>query len=89
MTSHTTKYFWKLHDVLPEQIQRQAKAAYRRFEEAPFHPSLQFKQVHNVKPIYSARISRDYRAVGVKAEEEIVWFWIGSHSDYDKLLSRL
>ncbi len=88
MNSHTTKGFWKLHDTLPEQVQRQAKTAYRRFEEDPFHASLQFKQVHDTKPIYSARISRDYRTVGVKNEDEIVWFWIGSHSDYDKLLSR-
>lgn len=89
MISHTTKGFWKLHEPLSEQVQRQAKTAFRRFEEDPFHPSLQFKQVHDSKPIYSARISRDYRAIGVKSEDEIVWFWIGSHSDYDKLLSRL
>jgi len=74
---------------LPEQVQRQAKIAYSRFQQDPFHPGLQFKQVHEVKPIYSARISRDYRAVGIKNGDEIVWFWIGSHSDYDKLLSRL
>ena len=87
--SYTTKGFWKLHEALPEQTQRRAKAAYRRFQEDPWHPSLQFKQVHEVKPIYSARISRDYRAVGIKEADEIVWFWIGSHSDYDNLLSRL
>lgn len=89
MISHTTKGFWKLHDALPESVQRQAKIAYGRFQQDPFHPGLQFKQVHEAKPIYSARISRDHRAVGIKDGEVIVWFWIGSHSDYDKLLSRL
>lgn len=89
MTSHTTKGFWKLHDALPEQVRRQAQAAYRRFQQDPSHPGLQFKSVHDTKPIYSARISRDYRAVGIKSGEEIIWFWIGSHSDYDNLLSRL
>ena len=89
MISHTTKTFWKLYEALPEQIQRAAKTAYRRFEQDSSHPGLQFKSVHETKPIYSARISRDYRAVGVKNDDEIVWFWIGSHGDYDKILSRL
>jgi hypothetical protein len=40
-------------------------------------------------PIYSARINVDYRAVGIKENGEIVWFWIGSHADYGKLLSQL
>jgi hypothetical protein len=31
----------------------------------------------------------DYRALGVKEGDEIIWFWIGSHADYDRLLSRL
>jgi len=87
--SHTTKGFWKLHQTLPDQIQRQAKAAYRKFQQDPYQAGLQFKQVHQVKLIFSARISRDYRAVGIKSSDEIVWFWIGSHSDYDNLLSRL
>ena len=38
----------------------------------PYHPGLQFKQVHETQPIYSARISRDYRAVGVKDDNEII-----------------
>jgi hypothetical protein len=31
----------------------------------------------------------DYRALGVREGDEIIWFWIGSHADYDRLLSRL
>jgi len=45
--------------------------------------------VHAERPIYSVRITRDYRAVGVQKEESIIWFWIGSHEDYDRLLDRL
>ncbi len=40
-------------------------------------------------PIYSVRISIDYRAVGIVKNNEIIWYWIGGHSDYDKLLSKL
>ncbi len=40
-------------------------------------------------PIDSVRISLDHRALGVRAGEDIVWFWIGSHADYDKVISQL
>lgn len=53
------------------------------------HPSLHFKKVHSSRPIYSARISLGYRALAVRKDDVLVWFWIGSHSDYEELLSRL
>ena len=73
---------------LPAEVQRQARRAYRVFTQNPNHPSLRFKPVHPTRPIYSARISVDYRVVGVLEKDEIVWYWIGSHADYDSLLSQ-
>jgi hypothetical protein len=73
---------------LPAEVQRQARRAYRTFQQNPHHPSLRFKSVHPMRPVYSARISSDYRAVGVLDGDEIIWYWIGSHGDYDKLLSQ-
>lgn len=55
----------------------------------PAHPSLRFKRVHTTKPIYSVRITRGWRALGVREGETMVWFWIGSHADYDLLISKL
>jgi hypothetical protein len=55
----------------------------------PSHPSLQFKRVHAKEPIYSVRIGLGWRAVGVRSDDTVVWFWIGSHAEYDKLLSGL
>ena len=46
-------------------------------------PSLAFK---STEPIYSVRISRGYRALGLRDGDLVTWFWIGSHADYDKLL---
>jgi mRNA-degrading endonuclease RelE of RelBE toxin-antitoxin system len=89
VTSHTTERFRKAFKALPKHIQRQAREAYGRFKQDPYHPSLRFKQVHPVKPIYSVRISRDYRALGVLEGDEIIWFWIGSHAGYNRLLSQL
>lgn len=89
MKSSTTKRFRKALERLPEQVRRQARAAYKLFAQNPYHPSLRFKRVHPAKPIYSVRINIDYRAVGVRDGDEIIWFWIGPHVDYDKLLSHL
>jgi hypothetical protein len=90
LKSRTTARFWKLFDALPDEIQRQARAAYTRFEIDPRHPGLRFKRIHGSDRLVSARVSRSYRVVGVqKSPDEVVWFWIGSHTDYEQLLSAL
>ena len=89
MISHTTERFRKAFAGLPAQVQLQAKDAYKEFKQDPFYPSLRFKRVHSTKPVYSVRINIEYRAVGLQNENEMTWFWIGSHEDYMKLLSRL
>jgi mRNA-degrading endonuclease RelE of RelBE toxin-antitoxin system len=87
--SRTTVQFRKSFADLPRQVQEQTRAAYRQFKENPSYPSLRFKKVHPELPIYSARISKNYRAVGQLDEDTVIWFWIGSHAEYDKLLSQL
>ena len=66
-----------------------AGAAYQLLRNDPAHPSLRFKPVHPSKPIFSARVGRDYRAIAVREGERVIWFWIGSHAEYDQLLKRL
>jgi hypothetical protein len=75
--------------ALPQPIQVQARDAYRKFRLDPHHPSLRFKQVHATLPIYSVRVGLGYRALGKRDSKGILWFWIGSHADYDMLLSQL
>jgi hypothetical protein len=41
---------------LPPDTQRQAREAYQKFAENPYHPSLHLKKVHAVDSIYSVRI---------------------------------
>ena len=89
MNSRTTIEFRKLFADLPEQVKKQTRAAYRQFKEDPSHPSLRFKKVHPDLPIYSARITKNYRAVGQLDGDTVIWFWVGSHADYDKLLGQL
>ncbi|WP_009634043.1 type II toxin-antitoxin system RelE family toxin [Synechocystis sp. PCC 7509] len=89
MKSLTTTEFRKLFAALPKQAQDQTRAAYRQFQKDPSHPSLRFKKVHPELPIYSARISKNYRAVGQLDGDTAIWFWVGSHAEYDKLLGQL
>jgi hypothetical protein len=89
MISSTSRRFWECYDVLPQEVRRHAKDAYAVFSKDPYHPSLHFKRVHSTRPIFSVRITRDYRAVGILDGDEITWFWIGSHADYNSLLKRM
>ncbi|MEZ5584358.1 MAG: hypothetical protein R3F37_17830 [Candidatus Competibacteraceae bacterium] len=85
----TTGQFRKAFANLPREVQDLSREAYKKFRRDPWHHSLRFKPVHTRLPIYSVRVSRGYRAVGQRTEDSIVWFWIGSHGDYDKLLSQM
>jgi hypothetical protein len=87
--SSTTAEFRKLFAGLPKQVQEQTRAAYRQFKADPGYPSLRFKKIHPELPIYSARISKSYRAVGQLEGDAVIWFWVGSHAEYDKLLEQL
>ena len=57
MKSHRTERFRAALQELPERVQRSARRAYRTFQKNPDHPSLQFKQVHPTRPIFSARVA--------------------------------
>jgi hypothetical protein len=87
--SLATPRFWAAYRQLPPEIQGLARKAYRLFLENPAHPSLHFKKVHHRNSVYSARVSLGYRAIGLLEDENITWFWIGSHAEYDRLLERL
>jgi len=89
MESKTTRKFRDALKSLPTEIQKRADEAYAMFSQDSNHPSLRFKKVHSTLPVYSARVTADYRAVGVVKDDLIVWFWIGTHAEYDKVLSQL
>ena len=88
MNSHITAKFRKAFAELPADVQKQARQAYRLFRENPQHPSLRFKSIHPSRPIYSVRISMDYRAIGIRNGSDMIWYWIGSHAEYDKLIQQ-
>lgn len=89
MKSFTTKRFRDCYAVLPEHIQLLTSRNYKMWLKDSSHPSLHYKQVHTTKPVFSARVGISFRVLGIQQNDEMIWFWIGSHSDYDKLLKQL
>jgi hypothetical protein len=89
MKSVTTFRFRQALKQLPEKVQLKARNTYHVWQENPQHPSLNFKQIHSRDPIYSIRIGIGCRALGVKNDNTMVWFWIGSHEEYNALIKTM
>ena len=89
MNSRTTRQFRELFADLPAHVQQQAREAYRLFCQNPHHPGLHFKKVIDDPATFSARVGIGYRAVAALDGHTWVWFWIGSHADYDKLQGQM
>jgi hypothetical protein len=84
MNSHTTKSFREALQELSAEARKQARQAYEQFRNDPFSPGLHCEEVHAQKHIWSARITRNIRALGIRDRDEITWYWIGTHREYEK-----
>jgi len=75
--------FWDCYERLPEAVRGLADHCFDLLKANPQHPSLHFKKTGKYR---SVRVGLHYRALGVEVSEGVLWFWIGTHSDYDNLL---
>jgi hypothetical protein len=75
--------FWVCYGALPLQVRALADKAFALLQTDPRHASLHFKKVG---VFWSARVGIHYGAVGVDLSDGVLWFWIGSHADYDKVV---
>lgn len=87
MKSRTSKTFRDRYRRLPLEVRKQARRAYRQWLYDPYQSGLQFKRIYAARPIYSVRIGLHWRALGVLEDDTIIWSWIGSHAEYDRLLN--
>ena len=76
--------FWKCYEQLPETVRQLADQHFSILKENPRHPSLHFKRI---KQYYTVRIGRQWRALGIEVPEGILWFWIGNHEAYDRIIA--
>jgi hypothetical protein len=85
--SKTHEDFWAGFEALPIPVQKQARKQFQLWRKNPFATPLHFKELF--PDVWSVRINQNYRALGRRRENLIVWFWIGPHAEYDQLLKRL
>lgn len=83
MTHFANGAFWDCYGKLPDNIRALADKNFALLKENPRHPSLRFKQVGR---FWSVRVGIHHRALAVQAGQDLVWFWIGSHAAYDRLM---
>ena len=75
--------FRKLFNALPSNIQSKVVKKFEYLITIALPPSLQFKKVAGR---WSIRIDLNYRALGKEINGTISWYWVGQHSEYDKIL---
>ncbi len=75
--------FWQAYEKLPENVRSLADKNYALLKENPRHPSLQLKRVGR---FWSVRVGSRYRALAAPVDGDLLWFWIGSHADYDAIV---
>ena len=90
MPATTPKYealcqpqFWQHYARLPEEVRLVADKNYALLKQDPRHPSLHFRQIGR---FWTVRVGLSYRALAVEEPEGLLWVWIGSHAEYDRML---
>ena len=83
MKHFASPQFWRHYRQLPPEVRDLADKNFQLLKADPKHPSLHFKKINRLR---SVRVGAHYRALGLDKPEGVVWFWIGSHADYDRLL---
>jgi len=79
----TSDRFWQCYHALPRAVQERADRAFAHLRDNRRHPSVRLKKVGL---FWSARIGRNYRALAVEEGDDLIWVWLGSHADYDRIV---
>lgn len=83
MNHRASSRFWFSYRQLPEEVQRLADKGYDLVRSDSRHPSLHLKRVG---PFWSVRVGLHHRALAIEEDADLVWVWIGTHEEYDRLL---
>ena len=86
MNHFTTPKFWHSYYNLSVELQKTADKNFELLKADQHHPSLHFKKIGR---FWSVRVGIHVRALGVDSPQNdgVIWFWIGSHAEYDQLIS--
>ena len=84
MIHFTAQSFWGHLRLLSPELRRLAIKNYRLLRRDPRHGSLRFKRVNRY---WSVRVGSNHRALAVPAEGGFLWFWIGDHATYERIIN--
>ena len=82
MTHRATPGFWRGYGRLPVEVRRLADACYELLRHDSRHPSLHLKKVGRH---WSVRVGLHDRSLAIEDGPDLVWYWIGTHAEYDRL----
>ena len=85
MNHHASPSFWTAYGELSRAVREHADANFDLLKRNPAHPSLHFKRLDRY---WSARVGRRHRALAVEVDDGLLWFWIGGHAAYDRIVRR-
>ena len=83
MSHFASPAFWEAYEKLPAAVRDLADKNYALLKREPQHPSLRLKKVGRY---WSVRVGLRYRALATEVDGGLLWFWIGSHADYDAMI---
>lgn len=84
-----TKGFRDMFDRLPKRIQRLAAGQFQLFLRDPSHPSLRWHRVKDSDKgshkngSVSVSVNMQYRALYYPDDDRNIWYWIGTHAEFD------
>jgi hypothetical protein len=84
VVSRAAPEFWELYRKLSPEIRAAARDAYQLFSQNPAHPGLRVERLRFDTRAWSVRVTRDVRAVALRHGDEWLWFWIGTHKEFDR-----
>lgn len=85
MRHRASRKFWPLYESLPPRVRDVADKNFELLKQDPRHPSLQLKKVDR---FWSVRVGSGHRALAVQEGSVLVWFWIGDHDEYNRIIGK-
>ena len=86
MKSRLTHDFLACFAGLPDAVKVRARKNDRLWKDDPSHPTLRFKRIHNHESMYSLRVGKGWRALGLLEGDTVTWSWIGSHAECERII---
>jgi hypothetical protein len=76
--------FWDCLGQLPPPVQKTARKNFKLWQKDPSLKSLAFKKIKS--DLWSVRAGSGFRALATFEDGCYLWFWIGTHDKYERII---